>query len=180
MALGATIHRVELELADIDRGVYGSHALTLARHPSETTERLMLRLLAWAMHADERLAFGRGISSEEDPDLWLRADDGTIPLWMEVGLPEERRLRKAASRAESVKVIAYGGRGVGVWRERLADAFARIAALQVTEITAEESRGLEALCSRNMKLHCTIQDGQIVIGDDTRSLIVTPRQLWPH
>lgn len=180
MALGATIHRVELELADIDRGVYGSHALTLARHPSETIERLMLRLLAWAMHADERLAFGRGLSSEEDPDLWLRADDGTIPLWIELGLPEERRLRKAASRAESVQVIAYGGRGVGVWKQRLADAFGRIAALHVIEITAEASRGLEALCSRNMKLHCTIQDGHIMIGDSAQSLIVTPRQLWPH
>ena len=80
MALGATVHRAELELADIDRGVYGSHTLTLARHPSETEERLMLRLLAWAMFADPDLEFGRGISTEEDPDLWLRRPDGTIAL----------------------------------------------------------------------------------------------------
>ena len=98
MALGATVHRAELELADIDRGVYGSHTLTLARHPSETEERLMLRLLAWAMFADPDLEFGRGISTEEDPDLWLRRPDGTIALWIEVGLPEEKRLRRAAGR----------------------------------------------------------------------------------
>lgn len=180
MALGATIHRVELELADIDRGVYGRHALTLARHPSETTERLMLRLLAWAMYADERLAFGRGISSEDDAELWLRADDGTIPLWVELGLPEERRLRKAASRAEALIVIAYGGRGVRVWMDRLGEAFARLPQLRVLEIVAEESRALEGLCNRNMRLHCTIQDGQLLIGDESRTLIVAPRQLWPH
>ena len=109
MALGATVHRAELELADIDRGVYGSHTLTLARHPSETEERLMLRLLAWAMFADPDLEFGRGISTEEDPDLWLRRPDGTIALWIEVGLPEEKRLRRAAGRARREPAGKAGG-----------------------------------------------------------------------
>ena len=129
MALGATVHRIELELADIDRSVYGTHALTLARHPSETEERLMLRLLAWALFADPALEFGRGLSAEEEPDLWLRELDGALRQWIELGLPEEKRLRRAAGRASEVIVIAYGGRSVPPWWDRQRAGLERIAGL---------------------------------------------------
>ena len=180
MASGATVHRAELELADIDRGVYGSHTLTLARHPSETEERLMLRLLAWAMFADPALEFGRGISTDEDPDLWLRRQDGTVALWMEVGLPEEKRLRRAAGRADEIVVIACGGRAVAPWWARQGAGISRIPRLRVLEIPQEQSRALAGLCSRGMRLHCTVQDGQVMLGDDAQTVLVTPECLHPH
>jgi uncharacterized protein YaeQ len=130
MALKATIFKAELSVADIDRGVYRDHALTIARHPSETDERMMVRLLAFALHADERLEFGRGLSAEDEPDLSRRDLTGTLEQWIEVGLPDEREVRKACGRAREVFVYAYGGPGdramVGQGRSRaLATAFAR-------------------------------------------------------
>lgn len=180
MALGATVHRAEIELADIDRGVYGSHTLTLARHPSETEERLMLRLLAWAMYADPELEFGRGLSTEEDPDLWLRRPDGTVALWIEIGLPEEKRLRRAGGRADDVVVLASGGRATGPWWTRHGGSLSRMERLRILEIPQEQSRALAGMCSRGMRLHCTIQEGQVLVGDATRSVLITPEQLHPH
>lgn len=180
MALGATVHRIELELADIDRSVYGTHALTLARHPSETEERLMLRLLAWALFADPALEFGRGLSAEEEPDLWLREPDGTLRQWIELGLPEEKRLRRAAGRAGEVIVIAYGGRSVPPWWDRQRAGLERIASLRVLEINPEQSKALAALCVRSMRLHCTIQDGQALLGDASQTVLITPITRLPH
>jgi len=180
MALGSTVHRAELELADIDRGVYGSHTLTLARHPSETEERLMLRLLAWAMFADPDLEFGRGISTGEDPDLWLRRPDDTIALWLEVGLPEEKRLRRAAGRADQVVVLACGGRAVPPWWARQREGLQRIERLRVLEIPLDHAKALAGLCARNMRLHCTIQEGQYMFADASQSVVVVPQTLHPH
>jgi uncharacterized protein YaeQ len=181
MALKATVHRAELEIADIDRGYYATHALTLARHPSETEERLMLRLLAWALHADPALEFGRGLSTEDEPDLWLRAPDGTIELWIELGLPEERRLRRAAGRARRVEVLAYGGRGaVGPWWERNRAALERIEGLRVRVVAQEQSRALAALCDRGMRLQVTVQEGQACVTDGTRVVTVEPAPPGGH
>ena len=108
MALKSTIFKAELSIADIDRGYYRNHALTVARHPSETDERMMMRLLAFALHADDALEFGRGLSAEHEPDLWRRDLTGTVEQWIEVGLPEEREIRKACGRAREVHVLAYG------------------------------------------------------------------------
>ena len=118
MALKSTIFKAELSVADIDRGYYGDHALTIARHPSETDERMMVRLLAFALHADDALTFGRGLSSEDEPDLSRRDLTGTIELWIDVGLPDERDLRKACGRSREVHVYAYGGRACALWWEK--------------------------------------------------------------
>src|SRR4051794_1616348 len=104
MALKSTVFKVELAVADIDRGYYEDHLLTLARHPSETDERMMVRLLAFALHAHPLLAFGRGLSSADEPDLWQRDLTGTIERWIDVGLPDERDVRKACGRAPDVHV----------------------------------------------------------------------------
>src|SRR5512140_3190997 len=101
MALGATVYRASLTVSDLDRGVYGQHSLTLARHPSETDERMMVRLLAFALHADEALEFGRGLSAEEEPDLVRRDLTGAIEQWIEVGLPDEKEIRKACGRSKA-------------------------------------------------------------------------------
>src|SRR5512139_3719436 len=115
MALRATVYRADLTVSDLDRGVYSQHALTLARHPSETEERLVVRLLAFALHADEALTFGRGVGTEDEPALWRRDDTGQINLWIEIGQPDEKTLRQACGRATQVVVYAYGARSAEVW-----------------------------------------------------------------
>jgi uncharacterized protein YaeQ len=109
MALNSTIYKVELQISDMDRHYYATHALTLARHPSETEERLMVRLLAFALYADDRLEFGKGISDEDEPALWRKAYTDEIELWIELGQPDEARIRKACGRSRQVVVINYGG-----------------------------------------------------------------------
>ena len=118
MALKATVFKADLSVADIDRGYYRDHALTLARHPSETDERMMVRLLAFALHADDALAFGRGLSAEDEADLVRRDLTGAVELWIDVGLPDERDLRKACGRSPEVHVYAYGGRACALWWEK--------------------------------------------------------------
>ena len=181
VALKATVHRLELEVADIERGYYATHALTLARHPSETAERLLLRVLAFALHAHPELEFGRGLSTGEDPDLWLRDATGSVRLWIELGLPEERRLRRAAGRAQELVVIAYGGRsGVDLWWERNRAALARLERLRVLAIAPEELRELAGFLDRGMRLQCTVQDGQVCISGAERALIIEPVVLRAH
>ncbi len=126
MALKATIFKAELTVSDLDRGHFETHALTIARHPSETDERMMVRLLAFALNADERLAFGRGLSSEGEADLVLTDLTGAIDLWIDVGLPDEREIRKASGRADRVAVYTYGT-GADPWWKQNAEALGRLA-----------------------------------------------------
>ena len=168
MALRATIFKAELAVADIDRGYYADHSLTIARHPSETDERMMVRVLAFALHASERLEFGRGISAEDEPDLWARDLTGAIDHWIELGLPDEREVRKACGRADAVDVIAYGGRAVDLWWDSVRKSLERQERLAVHEISPEASKALADLADRSMNLQVTIQDGHISItGHDT-------------
>lgn len=177
MALKSTIYRAELDVANVDVDTYASFSLTLARHPSETEERLMLRLLAFALFADSRLEFGRGLSTDDEPDLWLKDETGQVQLWVEIGLPDPRRLRRAAGRAHRLVVIAFGGRGVEVWQQRNTEDLAQIERLEVFGIRQQDSKALADLAARSMRLHCTIQDGQICIGDASRTLFIEPERL---
>ena len=115
MALGSTVYKATLDISDLDRGYYATHVLTVARHPSETEERLMLRILAFASLAGEHLEFGRGLSTEGEPALWEIDDTGTIERWIEVGCPDVRQVRRAAGRSNHVTVLAYGEDRVGPW-----------------------------------------------------------------
>ncbi|MEO8187594.1 MAG: YaeQ family protein [Burkholderiaceae bacterium] len=166
MALGSTIYKAELSIADIARGYYADHVLSLARHPSETEERLMTRLLAFALHAHEDLKFGRGISTDDEPDLWQRDPTGAIALWIDVGLPDERSVRKACGRAGRVVVLAYGGRKLDMWWQQNAEALARNRNLEVVAVSADETSQLAALAQRSMRLSCTVQEGSAWIGSD--------------
>jgi uncharacterized protein YaeQ len=179
MALKSTIFKVTLGISDLDRHYYAEHALTLARHPSENDERLMVRLLAFALFADERLEFGRGLSSEDEPALWLRDRSGAIDLWIDVGLPGERQVRRAAGRSDRVAVLAYGGRAVDVWWGKEGPAMAGVDKLTVLALSADESSALAALAERGMDIQCTIQDGHVLLADGTRTIAVEPRRLTP-
>jgi len=179
MALKSTIFKASVSIADMDRPYYGEHAFTLARHPSETDERMMVRLLAFVMHADPHLEFGRGLSTEDEPALWQKDYTGTIERWIEVGLPDERTLRKAAGRAREVIVLVYGGKAAEIWWGKEGDNLSRLANLHLFAIDTTQSAELAALAERGMQLQCTIQDGQVWLttGDGTQTVLIEPRRL---
>ena len=165
MALKSTIFKAEVAIADIDRGYYQDHVLRIAQHPSETSERMMVRLLAFALHADDALEFGRGISSDDEPDLWRRDLTGAIKAWIDVGLPDEREVRKACGRADQVHVLAYGGRAVDLWWQAAREKLERQDRLSVSEVPLEASRALAELADRTMRLQVTIQEGHVLVGN---------------
>lgn len=170
MAPKATVYKATLEVSDVDRHYYATHALTLAQHPSETDQRLMVRLLAYALHAHERLAFGRGLSSEDEPDLWRKSLTGDIEQWIELGQPDESRLRKACGRADEVVVVGYGGRAFDLWWDRNAASLARLDNLGVIDLPAGTADALVALLARGMDLQCLIQDGHVQLISERESL----------
>jgi uncharacterized protein YaeQ len=172
MALKATIFRVGLQVSDIDRHYYATHDLTVARHPSETDERMMVRLLAFALHADPALAFTRGLSTGDEPDLWRHADDGTLAQWIEVGLPEPKRLRRACGRGREVAVFAYGGHAAELWWSRHADLLDGLANLSVVNVPQLASRELAGLVQRSMMLDCTVDAGSAWLGDGATTVEV--------
>ena len=174
MALKATVIKAELQLSDMDRHVYGTHLLTLAQHPSETDERLMVRVLAFALHADERLEFGRGLSNEEEPDLWRRDYTGDIELWIDLGQPDESRVKKACGRARQVVVVNYGGRSADLWWERVAPTLARLKNLTIIDLPSAVVDQLAGLLQRGMRLNCMIQDGEMHLMGDTGELTLRP------
>lgn len=180
MALKSTIFRATLNVSDLDRGYYAEHGLTIARHPSETDERMMVRILAFALNADERLQFGRGISTDDEPALWLKDDTGRILKWIEVGLPDERLLRRAAGRADEVIVLAYGGRTVDIWWQKESATLSRLQNLKIQSLSVESSRALAAMAARSMELGCTIQDGEVWFSSGEETLSITPVSIFAN
>lgn len=172
MAVKATIYKCELQVNDMDRNYYQSHALTLAMHPSETEERLMVRVLAFALHASESLAFGKGISTDDEPDLWDRDLTGVIDLWIDVGQPDEQRMRKACGRARKVVVISYSGRSADLWWDKAAEGMARAKNLSVFDLPQATTQALGALADRNMKLQVFVQEGSVQVMDDATTVDV--------
>ncbi|MFT3665216.1 YaeQ family protein [Piscinibacter sp.] len=181
MALKATIFKARLSLADMDRGIYADHALTLARHPSETDERMLMRVLAFALNvpADDRegtLEFGKGLSDTDEPELWHRDLTGRIRHWIEVGQPDEKRLLRAAGRADRVSVYAYAA-SAPIWWSGIAGKVARAANIRVWQVDAAQSQALAALARRTMALQVSVQDGTCWVGDGEASVEITPRRL---
>ncbi|MFD2273012.1 YaeQ family protein [Undibacterium arcticum] len=170
MALKATIYKADLQIADMDRNFFTKHKnLTIARHPSETDERMMVRVLAFARHAHEALSFTKGLFDTDEPDLWQKDLTGAIALWIEVGQPDDKRLLKACGRAEQVVVYSYASNS-SIWWNQIGSRLERAKNLTVFNLPTETSQALQKkLAQRNMQLQCTIQDGQIWMtgGDET-------------
>lgn len=171
MALKATIYKADVQIADMDRNYYQDHGLTLARHPSETDERMMIRLLAFAIHANEALTFTKGLFDTDEPDLWQKDLTGAIELWIEVGQPDEKRIMKACGRSAQVIVYSYSATS-HIWYKQIANKLERARNLTVINIPAEASEQLEKLANRNMQLQCTIQDSQIYLTDGANTVLV--------
>lgn len=177
MALKSTVYKVELTLSDMDRQYYATHAMTLALHPSETAERMMVRVLAFALFASDTLEFSRGLSADDEPDLWQKAMTGDIERWIELGQPDEKRVRKACARAAQVVIFNWQPRAAAVWWQQNQNAFTRFDNLQVIRLDAECVEAFAALIARTMRLQCTIQDGHLWIGDDTSTVEVCMEHL---
>lgn len=175
MALKATVFKVQLNIADMDRGYYADHSLTLAQHPSETDVRLMVRLLAFALNASDTLSFTKGLSSEEDePELWDQSLSGEINVWVEFGQPDEKWLRKACGRAKHVRLYCYGGRSTAVWWQQQATTLQRYQNMAIYEFEETEIQQLAALVQRGMELQCTITEGQVWLSDQQHNVHLVP------
>ncbi|MDD2343342.1 MAG: YaeQ family protein [Tolumonas sp.] len=180
MALKATIFKAVLNIADLDRGVYLDANLTLARHPSETDLRLIVRLLAWALNAHDDLAFTKGLCADDEPELWLKNLHGGIEHWIEVGLPDERRLKKGCNRSEQVTLYTYAGRAVDLWWQQNQALLNRQDNLRIIDFSEEELAPLVDLAERNMQWQVTISEGQVFINSGDVNLSITPsiRKEW--
>ncbi|AAZ96633.1 conserved hypothetical protein [Thiobacillus denitrificans ATCC 25259] len=171
MALKATIYKADLQVADMDRHVYGDHALTLARHPSESEERMMVRVLAYALHAQDGIAFTKGLFDVDEPEVWVKNLAGEITLWIDLGQPDEARIRRACSRAAQVVVLCYSS-SCEVWWKQIAGKLARFSNLTVLQLAADTAQALAGLATRGMRLQCMVQDGEIWLNSETESVAV--------
>jgi uncharacterized protein YaeQ len=182
MALKATIYKATLQLSDMDRQVYGEHALTLALNPSETEERLMMRVLAHALNTPANdhqgaLLAARGLADADEPDLWQKDLTGQLLHWIEVGQPDDRRMAKACGRADRVSIYAYAG-STPIWFAGLKNKISRLRNLTIWQIDAEASQALARLARRAMQLQITVQDGQVWVSSDHGTVELQPQALW--
>lgn len=176
MAEKPTIHKLNLTLSDMDRNVYGDYNLTIALHPSETIERMMVRILAFCYRAAENLSFARGLSAADDPELWLKHDDGRILEWIEVGQPAPDRLKKASSQALAVKVFSYG-RGLDMWWKTNAAAINALPKVTIHYFAADELQALCGLADKTMSLTVTITETIAYISTATENVAVTLQEM---
>jgi uncharacterized protein YaeQ len=181
MALKSTIYKAGLQIADMDRQLYADHALTLALHPSETEERLLVRLLAFALNVPHdndhgALSFARGLSDGDDPDLWRHDLTGQLLHWIEVGQPDDRRLAKACARAGRVTLYVYGS-AADIWWAGIRNKLTRLNRLTVWQIPPAQAQALSKLASRSMQWQLTVQDGHVWVNDGESSVELVPRRL---
>lgn len=175
MAAKATIYKAALNIADMDRHYYAEHGLTLAKHPSENDLRLMVRLTAFVLNADERLLFSKGISQDDEPDLWQKALDGEIKLWIDLGQPDEKRIRKACGRAEKVVIYTYQEGSALAWWKQEEKFLKRFKNLSVIYLNIKGE--IDAMAKRTMNLQCNISDAELSLLDDEQSVSIT-QQKW--
>jgi uncharacterized protein YaeQ len=182
VALKSTVFKVQLQLADIDHSCYTDHALTLARHPSETDERMMVRLAALALNAhalpddcggDGQLAFGAGLSDPDEPDVWLRDFTGRTRLWIEVGQPEDKPVAKACGKADRVRLYCFS-HAADIWWRGIEGKLARLQNLEVFRLPTDAVNELGKLAQRSMQLQATVQEGVLTLGDNQRSVDIEP------
>ena len=174
MAQKATIYKVELSVSDMDRHYYETHKLTVAKHPSETDERLMVRLLAFALNAHEHLEMTKGLSTDDEPDIWQKSLSGELELWVALGLPSEKVMRQSCGKADAVIVYCYGGRTAGMWWEKTKNSTTRFDNLSVVNFSEQDTSEMAKLASRSMKLQVNIQDGEVMVSIDDRMVYINP------
>ncbi|SFR43987.1 Uncharacterized conserved protein YaeQ, suppresses RfaH defect [Yoonia tamlensis] len=176
MAQKSTIYKAELSVADMDRNYYETHNLTVAKHPSETEERLMLRLLAFALNAHEQLEMTKGISTDDEPDIWQKSLSGELELWVALGQPSEKIIRQSCGKAKAVVVYCYGGRTAQMWWDKTQNKTTRFDNLRVINISEQDTTALGQLANRSMKLQVNIQDSEVMVSVDDKIIYVSPEE----
>ncbi len=166
MALRSTIYKVDLHVSDSDRNYYNTHSLTVAQHPSETAERMMVRLVLFALYAQDDLVFTKGLSDVDEPDMWVKDLTGQIQLWLEVGQPDEKRILKASSKSDQVVICAYAGQASKVWWSGIKNKIERAKNVRVICLPQVVTKSFAAWVERGMQLHINIQEGEILISSD--------------
>ncbi|MDQ6992722.1 MAG: YaeQ family protein [Mariprofundus sp.] len=177
MAIKSTIFKAEIAITDMDRNYYQDHQLTIARHPSENDERMMVRLLAFALNASEMMQFTKGLSSEDEPEIWQKSLSGEIEVWIDLGQPDEKRIRKACGRARRVVICTYQHRSSSVWWEQYRSKLERFDNLEVVHIPDESVVALGTMAQRSMRLQCTIQDSQLWFSNGDQAIEIMP-EIW--
>ncbi len=179
MAQKATIYKVDLSVSDMDRHYYETHKLTVAKHPSETDERLMVRLLAFALNAHESLEMTKGLSTDNEPDIWQKSLSGDLELWVALGLPSEKIVRQSCGKSKDVVVYSYG-RTAEAWWEKIKNSTTRFDNLEVVNLSETDTRDLGNLASRSMQMQVNIQDGDVMVSVDEGIVYVTQTKWKPQ
>lgn len=174
MAQKATIYKVELSVSNMDRHYYETHKLTVAKHPSETDERMMVRILAYALNADEQLEMTRGLSTDDEPDIWQKSLSGELELWVALGLPSDKIVRQSCGKANAVIIYSYGGRTAEMWWEKIKNSTTRFDNLRVVNFSEKDTADLAKLADRSMQLQVNIQDGEVMVSVGDSIVYVTP------
>jgi len=169
MAISATIYKIAVNIADMNRQVYQQHDLTVAQHPSETDFRLMTRIFAFALNADRNLEFTKGLSTGDEPELWLKSPSNEIDLWIDFGQVDPKRIGKACGRSRVVRIYTYDDRKSQVWWQQNNIALARYKNLEIHHLHAD---GAETFVERKMRLQCNIQDDELYVSNETDTLTV--------
>jgi len=177
MAIKSTVFKVDLQISDLDNNSYRNHLLTLARHPSETNERMIMRVIAFALHAADDLQFTRGISSDDEPDIWRKNLVNEIEIWIELGQPDEKRIRKACARSKKVVIYTFNPRSASIWWEQIKNKLTRFSNLTVINLSMAEPDVLEEMVERTVQFQCTIEDGQIWLSTGSLMLQIT-QEIW--
>lgn len=174
MAIKSTIFKAEIQITDMDRHYYQDHALTIARHPSENDARMMLRILAFALQAHAQLGFTKGLSNEDEPDLWQKSYSNEIELWIDLGQPDEKRIRRACGRADRVIIYTYNRSASEAWWQKMQTRLQRFSNLSIYNIDDAAMARLAGFSHRTMQLQFTIADGTTLLSDGEQSLEITP------
>ncbi len=177
MAIKATIFKAKLEISDCDRNYYHSHDLTISCHPSETEQRMMVRVLAFALYASESLSFTKGLCADDEPELWEKNLVDEIELWISLGQVEEKQIKKSLGRSKQVIIFTYAGNKSNIWWQKNQSQFEKFKKLSIINIKPDQVAAMLTLVSRNMTLQCTIQEGIVWLGHADQTISIEP-EIW--
>lgn len=177
MALKATIFKVDLSISDMDKHYYADHSLTIARHPSESDKRMMLRIIAFAFNAHEQLEFTKGLSDVDTPDLWQKSYSDEIELWIELGQPSEQRIKKGCNQAQQMQVYSYDNNAFDEWWKKEQNALNMRKNLSIATVSYEAMEQLANLVTRQMHIQVTIQDRQACFNVNDETLEISLQQI---
>ncbi|TLU64118.1 YaeQ family protein [Thalassotalea litorea] len=179
MAQKSTIYKASMQVSDLNREIYPHFQLTVARHPSETERRFMLRLMAFAHQYHEQLELCKGISADDEPDIWIKNFSDEIELWVELGQLDEKRLKKASNRAHKAVIYCYGSAS-DIWWQKVQHKASQFSNLTVWQVNDEQSTALTQLLQRTMELQFTIDGSQIWVSDENSAIEVDIIPLLNH